>query len=84
VAALVSQAIRTLRRLSAKPPTKTKPVVSTLSPEPWRLELERWNEEDRYAWEERVAIMLADAGLSLEQAEKDAFLDVSLYRTATR
>lgn len=72
----MSQALRTLRRLASKPPTS--------SPEPWRLELERWNEEDRYAWEERVAIMLADAGLSLEQAEKNAFLDVSLYRTATR
>lgn len=80
----MSQALRTLRRLSAKPPTKTKPVVSTVSPETWRLELETWDEEDRFAWEERVAFMLADAGLSLEQADRAAFLDVSLYRTDTR
>jgi len=80
----VSQALRTLRRLATKPPAKARPETPTSSPEPWRLELERWNEEDRYAWEERVAIMLADAGLSLEQAEKNAFLDVSLYRTTTR
>lgn len=79
----MTQALRTLRRLASKPPTKVR-MVPTSSPEPWRLELERWNEEDRYAWEERVAIMLADAGLSLEQAERAAFLDVSLYRTATR
>ena len=80
----MSQAVRTLRRLSAKPPTKTKPVVSTVSPETWRLELETWDEEDRFAWEERVAIMLADAGLSLEQAERAAFLDVSLCRSPVR
>ena len=69
----VSQALRTLRRLASRPPENTKT-------EPWRLELETWSEDDRFAWEERVAIMLADAGLPLEQAEQDAFLDVSLYR----
>lgn len=81
----MSQALRTLRRLATKPPAKAKPpVVATSSPETCRLALERWSAEDRFAWEERVAIMLEGAGLSLEQAEKAAFLDVSLYRTATR
>ena len=80
----MSQALRTLRWLAKKPLAKARPETPASSPEPWRLELERWNEEDRYAWEERVAIMLADAGLSLEQAEKNAFVDVSLYRMATR
>jgi len=81
----VSQALQTLRRLAARPPTKARlAVVSTSSPDPWRLEVSRWSEEDRFEWEERVAIMLTDAGLSVGQAERAAFLDVCLYRTATR
>ncbi len=72
----MSQALRTLRRLASKAPTS--------SPVAWRLELETLDEEARYAWEERVAIMLEGAGLSLEQAEKAAFLEVCLYRTGTR
>ncbi len=75
----MSQALRTLRRLASKPPVKARPEAPTNSPETWRAELEQGSEKDRFAWEERVAIMLADAGLSLEQAEKAAFLDVSLY-----
>lgn len=81
----MSQALRILRRLATKPPAKARmEAVSSCPPETWRLELAMWNEEDRFAWEERVAIMLAAAGLSLEQAEKAAFEDVSLYRDAVR
>ena len=72
----MSLALQTLRRLATKPPAKAR--------EPWREELSRWDEDARFEWEERVAIMLADAGLSLDQAERAAFLDVSLCRTATR
>lgn len=74
----MSQALRTLRRLSAKPPTKTKPVVSTVSPETWRLELEKLDEDTRFLWEERVAILLSGrpTGLSLAQAEKSAYFDI--------
>lgn len=79
----MTQALRTLRRLASKPPAKARPAP-TSSPEPWRLELETWSEEDRYAWEERVAIMTVVGGIPDEEAERAAFLDVSLYRTATR
>jgi hypothetical protein len=58
-------------------------VVPPSSPEPWRHELETWDEEDRFAWEERAAIMQFDGGLSLEAAEKAAFEDVSKLRSAT-
>lgn len=80
----MSLALRTLRRLSAKPPVKARRGAPLVPPETWRSELETWNAEDRFAWEERVAIMLADAGLPLEKAEKAAFLDVSLSRTDAR
>ena len=80
----MSQALRTLRRLATKPPAKARPETPKSSPEPWRIELAGWNEEDRFAWEERVAIMLADAGLPLEQAKLAAYTDGSLYRKAKR
>lgn len=70
---------QTLRRLAAsKPSTKPKLVASTVSPEAWRLELEKLDEDTRFLWEERVAILLAgrSTGLSLEQAEKSAYFDI--------
>ncbi len=88
----MSQALRTLRRLAAKPLPKVRPVVvpasspepSPLAPEPWRHALETWDAEARFVWEERGAIMQFDGGLSLEAAEKAAFEDVSRDRDATR
>ena len=65
----MSQALRTLRRLAMKPPAR---------PEAWRVELEKLDEDTRFLWEERVAILLAGrpTELSLAQAEKSAYFDI--------
>lgn len=70
------------RRPATEPPARAKslPRVS----EPWRLELEGWTSEDRFVWQERVEIMIADAGLTVEEAERLAFQDTSKYRASKR
>lgn len=74
----MTQVLRMLRRLAkAERLAKARPAP-TSSPEPWRLET--WSEEDRYAWEERVAIMTVVGGIPEEEAKRAAFLDVPLYR----
>lgn len=45
----------------------------------WR-EVQYWSADDRYAWEDRVGIMMEGAGLSLDQAEHAAYDDCRLYR----
>ena len=59
-----------------RPPDTRPPVPTT-----WREQLARWPAEDRFAWEERVAIMIEGAGLSVDEAERLGFSDVSLYRS---
>ncbi len=48
--------------------------------ESWRVELALWSADDRFAWAERAAILIADAGLPPEDAEHAAFHDVAKYR----
>lgn len=55
------------------------PRAKALSP--WRITMSSWNADDRDAWEERVAIMMEGAGLSLEQAEEAAFHDIAARRS---
>lgn len=70
------------RRPATEPLARAKPLPR--SNEPWRLEIERWSAEDRFVWEERVAIMIVDGGLSEDEAERLAFEDASRYRAARR
>jgi hypothetical protein len=62
---------------AARPKTLTRPGSDA-----WRLELAAWSEDERFAWTERVAIMLADGRTSVEEAEIAAYLDGRKHRAA--
>ena len=44
----------------------------------------RWSEDWRVHWEERAAIMEYDAGMSRDDAERAAFIEVRQQREAKR
>jgi hypothetical protein len=73
----MSDARRRLEEAAPEPRAKT---ISRPASEAWRIKLALWSSDDRFAWVERTAIMIAEAGLPVEEAEHAAFLDVSKYR----
>jgi len=69
------------RRTADTTPEPRAKALARPASDAWRLEVARWNEDDRFAWRERAAIMLGDAALSVDDAEHAAYLDVSKRRT---
>jgi hypothetical protein len=66
-------------RRSSKPAPATPERAKHLAPslaDDWREALSRWDAQARFEWAERVAIMIADAGMTEEAAERAAFVDV--------
>jgi hypothetical protein len=74
----MSDARRRVEETAAEPRAK---AIARPASEAWRVHLGLWSADDRFAWAERAAIMIADAGLSVEDAEYAAFLDVQAHRT---
>jgi hypothetical protein len=73
------------RRRTAEPTSEPKAkVLVRPTSDAWRVEMSTWSDADRFAWLERVAIMLADDRANHEQvqeAEQAAFADVAKHLT---